>query len=243
MPMPVRTLARLLAVAAVLGLPALAIAQAPSGDAPKGKSDTPQTKPDDKDAGAPAAPKDKPKLEIATFAGGCFWCMEASFEPFNGVKGVVSGYSGGTFPRPTYEDVQTGMTGHAEAIQITYDPSVISYEDLLTVFFVAHDPTTYNRQGPDVGTEYRSVIFYHNEAQKEAALAKYQRLTDSHAFNAPIVTQLVPFKKFWPAERYHQNYFRNHKFAPYCQAEIEPKLAELKRLFGRGIPKDTPAPK
>jgi peptide-methionine (S)-S-oxide reductase len=168
--------------------------------------------------------------EKATFGGGCFWCMEAVFEQVPGVKSVVSGYAGGTVPRPNYEQVCTGLTGHAEVVQITYDPKVVSYEQLLDIFFHTHDPTTVNRQGPDEGTQYRSIILYHNDEQKQAALKMYEKLTASRAFPAPIVTQLVPLKKFYPAEKYHQNYFRNHPEADYCQIYIVPKLYKLQNL-------------
>ncbi len=171
--------------------------------------------------------KAKPKLEKATFGGGCFWCMEAVFERIPGVKSVVSGYSGGSIPNPSYEMVHTGLTGHAEVIQIVFDSEVIPFEHLLDYFWISHDPTTLNRQGPDIGTQYRSVIFYHSKEQKEAALKSYQKVTASGAFASPIVTQLVPFTKFYPAERYHQNYYRNNRNAPYCQDNIVPKLMKL----------------
>lgn len=168
------------------------------------------------------------KLEKATFGGGCFWCMEAVFERVKGVKSVVSGYAGGTVPRPSYEMVQTGLTGHAEVIQVTFDPEVVSYDYLLTVFWASHDPTSLNRQGPDEGTEYRSVILYHNDAQKQAAQKSYQKLTQAGAFPSPIVTQLVPLKAFYPAEKYHQNYYRLHGFEEYSQTIIAPKLQMMK---------------
>jgi peptide-methionine (S)-S-oxide reductase len=172
----------------------------------------------------------KPKLEKATFGGGCFWCQEAVFERVRGVKSVVSGYAGGNnSARPFYEMVGTGMTGHAEVVQIEYDPAVVSYNDLLKIFWASHDPTTLNRQGPDEGTQYRSIILYHNEEQKLAAQKSYEEITAAHVFPNPIVTQLVTLKKFFPAERYHQDYFRRHRNEPYCQAEIVPKLQKLKQ--------------
>lgn len=167
-------------------------------------------------------------LEKATFGGGCFWCMEAVFEHVKGVKSVVSGYAGGSVPRPYYELVGTGQTGHAEVVQVEYDSSVVTYDDLLKVFFTAHDPTTINRQGVDEGTEYRSIILYQNEEQKKAAQKMYEKLTRARAFPAPIVTQLVPLTRFYPAERYHQNYYRNHRFDPYCEEHITPKLEMLR---------------
>ena len=175
----------------------------------------------------PSEAKAKPTLEKVTLGGGCFWCMEAVFERFDGVKNVVSGYSGGTVPRPTYEDVCTGETGHAEVVQITFDPEVISFAKILKVFFAAHDPTTLNRQGPDFGTQYRSVIFYGNEEQKATAQKVYDELTASKHFNSPIVTELVPFKAFYAADSHHQNYYRKNKSAAYCQAQIVPKLKKL----------------
>jgi peptide-methionine (S)-S-oxide reductase len=167
-------------------------------------------------------------LERATFGGGCFWCMEAVFERIKGVKSVVSGYAGGTVARPDYYLVGTGMTGHAEVIQITYDPKVVSYESLLKVFWLAHDPTTLNRQGPDEGTQYRSIILYHNEEQRKAALKSYEKFSASHALASPIVTQLAPLKRFYPAEKYHQDYFRRHPDEPYCQINIIPKIQALR---------------
>jgi peptide-methionine (S)-S-oxide reductase len=173
------------------------------------------------------AASSKPKTEKATFGGGCFWSMEAIFERIPGVKSVVSGFAGGTTPRPTYDMVCSGLTGHAEVVQIEYDPDKISFDDLLNVFWSAHDPTTLNRQGPDEGTNYRSIILFHNEAQRDAALRSYQKLTNASVFGAPIVTQLVPLKVFYRAERYHQDYYRVHRYNEYCQTVIEPKLRKL----------------
>lgn len=168
------------------------------------------------------------KLEKATFGGGCFWCLEAVFERIPGVRSVVSGYAGGTVPRPSYELVSTGMTGHAEVVQITYDPRLVTYDKLLDTFWEFHDPTTPNRQGPDEGTQYRSIILFHSEEQKQAALKSYHRLVEGQAFAAPIVTQLVPLSKFYPAEKYHQDYYRRHRNDDYCQMYIVPKLIKLK---------------
>jgi peptide-methionine (S)-S-oxide reductase len=149
----------------------------------------------------------RPKLEKATFGAGCFWHVEHDFEFLPGVKSAVSGYSGGSVPNPSYEEVHEGFTGHAEVVQVTYDPSVISYEQLLKVFWSCHDPTQLNRQGPDVGTQYRSIILYHNPEQRQAALKSYRELTAARVFSAPILTQLVPMKAFFRAEEYHQNYY------------------------------------
>jgi peptide-methionine (S)-S-oxide reductase len=171
------------------------------------------------------------KLDTATFAEGCFWCTEAFFQQLKGVEKVVSGYSGGHVANPTYEQVCTGTTGHAEASEIIYDPSVISYDQLLEAFWESHDPTTLNRQGNDVGTQYRSVIFYRNEAQKQKAEAYKQKLNASGAFSAPIVTAIEPLKNFYPAERYHQDYYENNPNQPYCQMVIRPKLEKFRKVF------------
>jgi peptide-methionine (S)-S-oxide reductase len=160
-----------------------------------------------KAAGTSPGDSSAPKLEKATFGGGCFWHVEYDFEWLPGVKSAVSGYSGGNVPNPSYEMVHEGETGHAEVVQVTYDPKIISYEQLLNVFWHSHDPTQWNRQGPDVGTQYRSVIFYHNEAQRKAALKSYQQLVAARRYRAPIVTQLLPMKAFYRAEEYHQNYY------------------------------------
>jgi peptide-methionine (S)-S-oxide reductase len=166
------------------------------------------------------------KLQQATFGGGCFWCVEAVFERLPGVKSVVAGYAGGHKENPTYEEVCAGTTGHAEVAQITYDPSTISYEALLELFWKAHDPTTLNRQGADVGTQYRSVIFYHDVTQK--AVAEQAKREAQQHFNDPIVTQLEPLRKFYEAEDYHQDYYKNNSNAPYCVFVIKPKLKKLK---------------
>ena len=170
-------------------------------------------------------------LEKATFASGCFWCSEALFQQLKGVKAVVSGYSGGELKNPNYEDVSTGMTGHAEAIQVTYDASVITYPELLEVFWKTHDPTTKDRQGADIGPQYRSAIFYHSDEQKKLAEEYKKKLDASGAFGGPIVTQIVPFTEFYRAEDYHQNFFASNSRQPYCVFVIGPKLEKLKEVF------------
>jgi peptide-methionine (S)-S-oxide reductase len=169
--------------------------------------------------------------QIATLAGGCFWCLEAVFDELNGVISVESGYSGGHVDNPSYQAVCTGTTGHAEAVQITFDPSVISYRDLLTVFFTVHDPTTLNRQGADVGTQYRSAIFYHDDAQRADAEAVIRELTESKLWPNPIVTEVTKFEKFYMAEDYHQEYFANNPYQPYCMAVVAPKVAKFRKHF------------
>lgn len=169
--------------------------------------------------------------QLATFGQGCFWCAEAIFQQLNGVTRVVSGYSGGNVESPSYEQVCTGTTGHAEVVQVTYDPSVITYDELLEVFWSTHDPTTLNRQGHDIGTQYRSVIFYHNEEQKRLAEGYLKRLDESGAFNDPIVTQIEPYGAFYEAEDYHKNYYRLNSNAPYCSFVIKPKLDKFKKAF------------
>ncbi len=170
-------------------------------------------------------------LDTATFASGCFWCVEAVFQNLKGVQSVVSGYAGGSVANPTYEEVCSGSTGHAEACQIAYDPKIITYPELLEVFWKTHDPTTLNRQGNDVGTQYRSAIFYHNEEQKKLAEHYKRELDSSGAFDAPIVTEIVPFKNFYKAENYHQNYFNEHGAQPYCLFVIRPKVEKFKKAF------------
>ena len=169
-----------------------------------------------------------PGKEVATFGSGCFWCSEAVFSELDGVMGVVPGYSGGTLPNPKYEDVCTGATGHAEVAQITFDPSVISYRELLEVLFSTHDPTTLNRQGADAGTQYRSVIFYADDGQKREADAIIRELTADRTFRDPIVTQVAPLTAFYPAEDYHRDYYRRNPSQPYCKAVIAPKLAKFR---------------
>lgn len=169
--------------------------------------------------------------ESATFGAGCFWCVEAVFERLNGVEKVISGYSGGTVPNPTYEEVCNGTTGHAEVCQIIYDPQKISYKELLEVFWSTHDPTTLNRQGNDVGTQYRSAIFYHNEEQKKLAEEYKRKLTEAKIFDNPIVTEITKLNKFYEAEKYHQDYYNNNKYQPYCMFVITPKLEKFKKVF------------
>jgi peptide-methionine (S)-S-oxide reductase len=173
----------------------------------------------------------KTETRLATFGNGCFWCAEAIFQRLKGVEKVVPGYSGGHVDHPTYEQVCTGTTGHAESVQITYDPSKISYDELLEVFWKTHDPTTLNRQGNDVGTQYRSVIFYHDAEQKRLAEAYKNRLEAEHIWNRPIVTEIVPFTKFWPAEAYHRNYYNNNPSQGYCRVVITPKIEKFKKIF------------
>ncbi len=164
--------------------------------------------------------------DLATFGGGCFWCIEAVLQRIEGVLSVTSGYSGGTTPNPTYEEVCSGETGHAEAVQVAFDPSFISYEEILDIFWQAHDPTTLNRQGPDTGTQYRSVIFYANVEQRQAAESSKKKV--QARFRDPIVTQLAPLENFWKAEDYHQNYYNTHQAQGYCRMVISPKLRKLK---------------
>lgn len=174
-------------------------------------------------------------LEKATVGGGCFWCLEAVFSPLKGVDRVTSGYTGGKVRNPAYREVCNGTTGHAEAVEIAFDPAVISYRDLLEVFFAFHDPTTLNRQGPDVGTQYRSAIFHHTEAQRLAARQVIDELTVAGTFDAPIVTALVPEEPFYPAEEYHQQYFARNPGQAYCQAVIAPKVAKLRSGYLKRI--------
>ena len=169
-----------------------------------------------------------PGKEVATFGSGCFWCSEAVFSELDGVMGVVPGYSGGTLPNPSYEAVCTGATGHAEVAQITFDPSVISYRELLEVLFSTHDPTTLNRQGADAGTQYRSVIFYADEGQKMEADEIIRELTAERTFRDPIVTQVAPLTAFYPAEEYHRDYYKRNPSQPYCNAVIAPKLTKFR---------------
>ncbi|MDP4820269.1 MAG: peptide-methionine (S)-S-oxide reductase MsrA [Saprospiraceae bacterium] len=171
------------------------------------------------------------KYEVATLAGGCFWCTEAAFERINGVVDVISGYSGGKKAYPTYSEVSNKQTDHAEAIQIYYDPAVLNFEQILDIFFVAHDPTTLNRQGPDVGPQYRSEIFYHNDAQKAAATAKMQQLNASGTFSSHIVTALSAYREFWVAESYHQDYYEYNPGNPYVQRISKPKVEKVMKTF------------
>lgn len=174
-------------------------------------------------------------MEIATFGNGCFWCTEAVFQDLEGVEKVESGYMGGHIDNPTYKQVCTGNTGHAEVLQITFDPTKINYKELLEVFWRTHDPTTLNRQGNDVGTQYRSIIFYHSPEQQQLAKQYMQELDASGAFDDPIVTTIEPLEKFFPAEAYHQNYFQNNPDQPYCRFLIGPKVEKLKQVFGHKL--------
>jgi peptide-methionine (S)-S-oxide reductase len=173
--------------------------------------------------------------EVATLGGGCFWCLEAVFDNLVGVLDVVSGYSGGHVPNPDYKHVCTGATGHAEVVQVTFDPQVISYQEILEVFFSIHDPTTLNRQGNDVGTQYRSVIFYHDPAQKATAERVMADLTDQAIWPDSIVTELVPLDVFYPAEDYHQEYFQRNPYQGYCQVVVAPKVAKFRKKFANRL--------
>ncbi len=175
--------------------------------------------------------KSKSSLEVATLASGCFWCTEAVFQEIKGVLHVESGYSGGSIQNPTYEQVSTGTTGHAEAVQIQFDPRVISFREILDIFFSTHDPTTSNRQGADVGHQYRSAIFYHNGKQKATAEEIIKELTKENVFDSPILTEVNPFKVFYKAEEYHKDYFKKHPNQPYCRVVISPKIAKLRKKF------------
>ena len=171
------------------------------------------------------------KMEVTTLGAGCFWCIEAVFQGLKGVEKVVSGYTGGTIPNPTYRQVCTGMTGHAEVAQITFDPDVISFEEILYVFWRTHDPTTLNRQGADVGTQYRSAIFYHNETQKAIAEKSLAETAASGFWPHAIVTEIAPLPEFYEAEDYHQNYFNDNPNQPYCRAVIDPKVRKFRKEF------------
>lgn len=169
--------------------------------------------------------------EVATLGGGCFWCLEAVFDDLKGVERVESGYSGGTVPNPSYRQVCTGTTGHAEVVQITFDPNEISFKEILRVFFAIHDPTTLNRQGADVGTQYRSVIFYHTSEQKAAAEEIIAEIEAANIWANPIVTEVTPFEAFYQAEEYHRDYFQRNPEQPYCQVVIAPKVAKFRKEF------------
>ncbi len=176
--------------------------------------------------------------EIATLAGGCFWCLEAAFEQLRGVERVVSGYTGGKVPQPSYEQVCTGQTGHAEVVQVHFDPAVISYRQLLDVFFTIHDPTTLNRQGNDIGTQYRSAIFHHSPEQREAAGQAVKELTAAKIWDQPIVTELLPLGTVYPAEGYHQGYFQRNASQPYCAAVVAPKVAKVRAKYFQQLRKN-----
>jgi peptide-methionine (S)-S-oxide reductase len=170
-------------------------------------------------------------LEVATLGGGCFWCVEAIFQDLKGVVSAVSGYAGGHTENPTYKEVCSGTTGHAEVVQVTFDPAEISYEDILYVFWRTHDPTTLNRQGADVGTQYRSVVFYHSDEQKEIAERVKRETAEAGLWPDPIVTEISPFTKFYTGEGYHQNYFKANPNQPYCMAVIDPKVRKFRKTF------------
>ena len=183
---------------------------------------------------------EKQRKETATLAGGCFWCLEAVFEQLKGVEKVVSGYTGGSDPDPSYEDVCSGSTGHAEAVEVTYDPAVITYPELLEVFFTIHDPTTLNRQGGDVGTQYRSAIFTRSPEQRKDAEAAIERVNKGDVWDGPAVTEVVPLATFFPAEEYHQGYFRRNPAQGYCRAVISPKVAKFRQSWASKL-KTVPA--
>jgi peptide-methionine (S)-S-oxide reductase len=175
------------------------------------------------------------KNDIATLGGGCFWCLDPIYADLVGVEKVEAGYSGGETKDPTYQQICTGTTGHAEVVQVTFDPQVITYEEILKIFFTIHDPTTLNRQGADVGTQYRSVIFYHNAEQKETAERVIQEIEREGIWNNPIVTQIVPFEEFYVAEDYHQDYFTNNPGQGYCRVVIAPKVAKFRKNFAEKL--------
>jgi peptide-methionine (S)-S-oxide reductase len=174
------------------------------------------------------------KMSKATLGGGCFWCLEAAFRELRGIREIVSGYAGGHVANPSYEQVCSEDTGHAEVVQITFDPDELSYRDLLRGFFAIHDPTTVDRQGGDIGSQYRSVIFYHDDEQKRVAEELMAELEREDVFGAPIVTQLLPAPEFYPAEAYHQEYYRNNPLQPYCMFVVRPKVAKMREVFGAG---------
>jgi len=173
--------------------------------------------------------------EVATIAGGCFWCIEEIFREINGVENVVSGYTGSTTVNPTYEQVCTGKTGHAESVQVRFNPSKLSYREILEIFFSVHDPTTLNRQGADMGTQYRSAIFYHNDQQKRVAEELIRKLSKANLWSEPIVTQVIPLDKFYPAEEYHQEYFSRHPEQAYCQMVISPKISKFRKQWAERL--------
>jgi peptide-methionine (S)-S-oxide reductase len=174
---------------------------------------------------------DSPRTEVATLAGGCFWCLEAVYDELRGVQSVESGYAGGTVENPTYRQVVTGTTGHAEVVRVTFDPEVVSFREILEVFFTIHDPTTLNRQGADVGPQYRSAIFYHDEEQRRVAEEVISDLETEGVWDDPIVTEVTPFDTFYMAEDYHQEYYRNNAYQPYCQVVISPKVAKFRKQY------------
>lgn len=177
----------------------------------------------------------EPSLELATLGGGCFWCLDAVYAQLQGVQKVVSGYAGGTVPNPTYEQVCSGNTGHAEVAQITFDPNVVSFREILEIFFTIHDPTSLNRQGADIGTQYRSAIFYHDEEQQRVAEALIDELDGAHIWPDPIVTEVTPFRIWYEAEDYHQDYYKYNSQQPYCQVVISPKVAKFRKKFAKKL--------
>jgi peptide-methionine (S)-S-oxide reductase len=181
---------------------------------------------------------DSIRTQLATLGGGCFWCLEAAFQQLRGVETVMSGYAGGDTPNPTYRAVCEGDTGHAEVVQLAFDPAVITYRDLLTVFFTIHDPTTLNRQGADEGTQYRSAIYYHDAGQEQDARTVIAELTAERLFDDPIVTEVAPLDHFYQAELYHKDYFRRNPFQPYCIGVVAPKVAKVRTRFMRLLRKD-----
>lgn len=174
-------------------------------------------------------------FEVATLGGGCFWCLEPIFAQLKGVEDAVVGYAGGKTAAPTYEQVCTGLTGHAEVVQVTFEPAVISYREILEVFFSVHDPTTRNRQGADFGTQYRSIILYHNDPQRQTAESLIAELNQNGIWQKPIVTEVVPFTVFYPAEEYHQEYFEKNPYAGYCQVVIQPKVGKFRKQFAERL--------
>ena len=171
-------------------------------------------------------------MEKATFGGGCFWCLEAVYQEVKGVEAVVSGYAGGEVERPTYREVCSGRTGHAEVVQVAFDPEVVSYADLLRIFFTIHDPTTKDRQGADVGTQYRSIILTHDESQAETARSVMEEIREEGLYDKPLVTEVQPLDVFYDGEGEHQNYYRTHRWQPYCRVVIDPKVAKFRQRFG-----------
>lgn len=182
------------------------------------------------------------QVEVATLGGGCFWCIEAVLTRLEGVHEVVSGYAGGDVEDPTYREVCSGETGHAEVVRVSFDPAVLSYRDLLEVFFTVHDPTTRDRQGPDVGSQYRSIILYHTDEQAEVARRTIQELEDRDLWEDPVVTEVEPLESFYPAEPHHQDYYRNNPEQAYCRTVIDPKIAKLRREHGHRLASDEAAP-
>jgi methionine-S-sulfoxide reductase len=217
----------IIALAAIVSTAAcgLALVFAATPETPNSREQSMPAHPDN------SQPSDSTNLETATFASGCFWCSEAVFQQLRGVKSVVSGYSGGLVENPSYEQVCSGTTGYAEAIQVTFDPAVVPYSDLLQVFWQTHDPTTLNRQGNDIGTQYRSAVFYHGDEQRKEAEEYKQQLDESKTFKSPIVTEITQFTNFIPAEKYHQNYYQDNPNQGYCQYVIRPKVEKFRKEF------------